>query len=253
MHGVLDLIVHRADPPTLPGSVGSLPLLGFGLWRVPVASILLEVVWEGRQPRGQRRECRHPTEQETAVSYTLQLRQRITVLQNRYDVIRDDDGGQATLAYAEQKRMALRERITFWTDESRSQTAFTLAARNIIELVGTYDVTDAQGTVLATIRKDAFASLARSTYHVDTARGVLTGRERTWWRPIARRVVSAISEVPWLLPLQFDFTDQQGRVVLAVDRQLRLRDQYLLSVQDDDLDWRVAAACGVAVDALMNR
>jgi hypothetical protein len=42
-------------------------------------------------------------------------------------------------------------------------------------------------------------------------------------------------------------------VVLAVDRQLRLRDQYLLSVQDDDLDWRVAAACGVAVDALMNR
>jgi uncharacterized membrane protein SirB2 len=34
--------VHRADLPLLPGNLGGLPLLGFGLWRVPVASILLE-------------------------------------------------------------------------------------------------------------------------------------------------------------------------------------------------------------------
>jgi hypothetical protein len=38
---VLDLIVH-GDIPILPGNAGNLPLLGFGLWRVPVASILLE-------------------------------------------------------------------------------------------------------------------------------------------------------------------------------------------------------------------
>jgi hypothetical protein len=30
--------------PTCGGNVGSLPLLGFGLWRVPVTSILLEAV-----------------------------------------------------------------------------------------------------------------------------------------------------------------------------------------------------------------
>ena len=42
-HWVLDLIVHRGDMPILPGNAGNLPLLGFGLWRVPVASILLEV------------------------------------------------------------------------------------------------------------------------------------------------------------------------------------------------------------------
>ena len=39
---VLDLIVHRGDMPILPGNAGDLPLLGFGLWRVPLASILLE-------------------------------------------------------------------------------------------------------------------------------------------------------------------------------------------------------------------
>jgi membrane-bound metal-dependent hydrolase YbcI (DUF457 family) len=43
-HWVLDLVVHRADLPILPGNLGDLPLLGFGLWRTPVASILLEAV-----------------------------------------------------------------------------------------------------------------------------------------------------------------------------------------------------------------
>jgi hypothetical protein len=41
-HWVLDLIVHRADMPILPGNADNFPLLGFGLWAIPVASILLE-------------------------------------------------------------------------------------------------------------------------------------------------------------------------------------------------------------------
>src|SRR4029453_16214426 len=43
-HWVLDLIVHRGDMPILPGNAGDLPLLGFGLWRLPIVSILLEAV-----------------------------------------------------------------------------------------------------------------------------------------------------------------------------------------------------------------
>ena len=41
-HWVLDLVMHRADLPLLPGNAGGLPLLGFGLWRFPVAAVLLE-------------------------------------------------------------------------------------------------------------------------------------------------------------------------------------------------------------------
>jgi hypothetical protein len=43
-HWVLDLPVHRADMPLLPANAGGLPLLGFGLWRYPVVSILIELV-----------------------------------------------------------------------------------------------------------------------------------------------------------------------------------------------------------------
>jgi hypothetical protein len=42
-HWVLDLIVHRADMPLLPGDVAALPKLGLGLWRYPLASMLLEL------------------------------------------------------------------------------------------------------------------------------------------------------------------------------------------------------------------
>lgn len=41
-HWILDLLVHRPDLPILPGNLGNLPLLGFGLWEYPAVSILIE-------------------------------------------------------------------------------------------------------------------------------------------------------------------------------------------------------------------
>jgi membrane-bound metal-dependent hydrolase YbcI (DUF457 family) len=42
-HWLLDLIVHRSDMPILPGNLGDFPRLGFGLWRVPIASAAVEL------------------------------------------------------------------------------------------------------------------------------------------------------------------------------------------------------------------
>jgi hypothetical protein len=42
-HWLLDLIVHRADLPILPGDLGHLPKLGLGLWRVEPAAITAEL------------------------------------------------------------------------------------------------------------------------------------------------------------------------------------------------------------------
>jgi hypothetical protein len=39
-HWLLDLVVHRADMPILPGGA---PRLGFGLWRAPTAAALVEL------------------------------------------------------------------------------------------------------------------------------------------------------------------------------------------------------------------
>jgi hypothetical protein len=42
-HWVLDLLVHHADLPILPGNAGGLPLLGFGLWGNPATSASVEL------------------------------------------------------------------------------------------------------------------------------------------------------------------------------------------------------------------
>jgi membrane-bound metal-dependent hydrolase YbcI (DUF457 family) len=42
-HWLLDLVVHRADMPILPGSQGTLPRLGLGLWQLPRAVMLVEL------------------------------------------------------------------------------------------------------------------------------------------------------------------------------------------------------------------
>lgn len=43
-HWFLDLIVHRLDLPIAPGNAGTTPRVGLGLWDVPVAALILEVL-----------------------------------------------------------------------------------------------------------------------------------------------------------------------------------------------------------------
>ena len=43
-HWLLDLLVHRPDLPILPGNIGNLPMLGFGLWNFAVISASLELL-----------------------------------------------------------------------------------------------------------------------------------------------------------------------------------------------------------------
>lgn len=43
-HWLLDLVVHHQDMPILPGNIGNLPLLGFGLWDYPWIALTIEVV-----------------------------------------------------------------------------------------------------------------------------------------------------------------------------------------------------------------
>lgn len=43
-HWLLDLLMHRADMPLLPGGAGDFPRLGFGLWRQPVLAAIVELI-----------------------------------------------------------------------------------------------------------------------------------------------------------------------------------------------------------------
>ena len=184
--------------------------------------------------------------------------QKITLMVNRYEIRALGPNGEegAMLAFAQQKRMAFKEEVTFYTSEDRRTPVFSFKARQRLDLGATYDVFDAAGIPVGSFRKDFRASLLRSTWHLDSAGVSAVGQERNAGIAILRRVwdlIPIVGEVPVPFVFHFDFTDPNGQVVLTSERRMSLRDRYTITVPDGRLDGRVAAAMAVALDALQSR
>jgi len=66
-----------------------------------------------------------------------------------------------------------------------------------------------------------------------------------------------VGEIPIPLRFHFDFVTDAGEIVLSSERRRSIRDRYELTVptlkDGRKLDWRVAAAMAVALDALQAR
>lgn len=178
------------------------------------------------------------------------VKQRITMMVNRYEIraVGPDGSEGPVLAMAQQKRMAMKEQVTFYADEARTVPVFSFKARKVLDLGATYDVLDPSGTPIGTFRKDFKRSLLRSTWHLEAAGVAAVGQERNMVVAILRRVQDFIP-----LPFHFDFLDGAGQLVMSSDRRWGLRDRYLVNVPGARLDTRVAAAMAVALDALQAR
>jgi uncharacterized protein YxjI len=83
------------------------------------------------------------------------------------------------------------------------------------------------------------------------------GTERNATVAIVRRLwqfIPVAGDIPLPFIFHFDFTYRtSGRPVLSVERKISVRDRYRVSVPDQRLDFRVAAAMTVALDALQSR
>ncbi len=187
------------------------------------------------------------------------IRQRITLMVNRYEVIgMNPDGSEGPLlAFAEQKRMKLREEVVFFADESRSRRVFSFRARQRLDVSAEHDVFDEYGTPLGYFRKQFGASLLRSTWELSAPGLDAVGRERRQSIAILRRVwdfLPVVGDVWVPFVFHFDFVDKaSGAVVLVSERQKAVRDRYRVTVPDPRLDFRVAASMAVALDALQSR
>ncbi|CAL9585937.1 hypothetical protein SUDANB132_05131 [Streptomyces sp. enrichment culture] len=185
------------------------------------------------------------------------VRQKTTLMVNRYVVTETLPDGSAgkVLAFAEQKRMTLKEQMTFHTDESGRQVLFTATARQVVDLGAVYDVHDADGRAVGTFRKRFAASLLRSTWELDQPGAVAAvGRERNRFVAVVRRLWDLLpfDFVPFPWPYHFDFVSDGGPV-MKVDKKFGLRDRYAVEVSSPTLDLRLAIAQAVALDALQSR
>ncbi len=194
---------------------------------------------------------------------SFSVRQKITLMVNRYEVSRTSGSGAETglIAFAEQKRMKLKEEVTFFSDDSRTTALFSFKARKRLDLGSAYDVADATGAPVGVFRKDFKASLLNSTWHLETTDGqTFTGSERNKAIAVVRRVwdfLPVVGEIPLPFLFHFDFRGADGRVVMSSTKKMGLRDVYRVELSPTAsgrrLDWRLAAAMAVALDALQSR
>ncbi|WP_229398708.1 hypothetical protein [Micromonospora okii] len=179
------------------------------------------------------------------------VRQRIRMMVNQYEVhsVAPDGSEGGLLAFAQQKRLAFKEQVTIYTDDSKQQPLLGFKARQRLDIGATYDVTDHAGNPIGLFRKDFAQSLLRSTWHVEQA-GLpqVTGQERSMPVALLRRFVDSLS---WL-PYHFDFT-AGGQPVFSVIKKWGLRDRYVVEVHNPQIDRRLVIAMAIGLDALQGR
>jgi uncharacterized protein YxjI len=186
------------------------------------------------------------------------VKQRITLMVNRYEIrVADPDGTEgALMAFAEQKRMKLKEEVNFFTDESKTRRVFSFKARQRLDVHAEHDVFDEAGRPIGYFGKQFGASLLRSTWNLSAPGVDAVGRERSQLVAILRRVwnwIPYIGDIWVPFVFHFDFVDAAGQPVMTSERIWAVRDRYEVTVPDQRLDFRVAAAMAVALDALQSR
>jgi uncharacterized protein YxjI len=187
------------------------------------------------------------------------ISQRITMMVNRYEIrAANPDGSEGPLiAFAEQKRMKLKEEVNFFADESKTRRVFSFKARQRLDVHAEHDVFDEHGTPLGYFKKDFATSLLRSTWHLYAPGVEAVGQERRPFIAILRRIwdfIPFLGDIWVPFVFHFDFVDSRtGQPVLISERKKAIRDRYTVTVPDPRVDFRLAAAMAVALDALQSR
>jgi hypothetical protein len=198
----------------------------------------------------------------------LFIEQKITPFANKYKVSGADEAGAQTglVALAQQKRIAFKEKVTFYTDEAKTDVAFTFRAEKVLDVHGRYIVEDVNGVVIGMFKKEFKKSLLSSTWKVMDANGndLFVVGESSMALALFRRfggmipiVGDIIDLIVLMLKYHFVFTKPESEEVIGRYQKTTLfRDHYTLSLSDEAYalsDWRVLAAFGVGLDALQSR
>lgn len=198
----------------------------------------------------------------------LLIEQKITAFANKYKIFSADEEGNQTvlIAFAQQKRLAFKEKVSFYTDEQKGTTAFTFRAEKVLDVHGRYMVEDESGQMLGMFKKEFKQSLLISTWKIMDVNGneLFTVRESNEVLAALRRfagfipIIGDLFEIVLLfLRYHFVFLDAtSGEVVGKYQKTTLFRDHYTLHMTDEAFakcDWRVLAAMGVGLDALQSR
>lgn len=192
----------------------------------------------------------------------FEVHQKITLLANEYRILKDADGTQSVSGYAKQKRLALREQFTLYSDESQTKIAATSKARSVMDFGPTFDIFDEAGKPLAVLKKEFKKSLLLSTWSIYDAQmknRLFSVAEKSVGIAFARRgweFIPFVSEV-MPFPLKFHFSIKAGdKIVGEYTKIATIRDHYALNLEQSQqkrLDERAWMVMAVLLDAMQSR
>jgi uncharacterized protein YxjI len=196
------------------------------------------------------------------------VEQKITLFTNQYRIYSTDANGQKQqlIAFAQQKRLALKEKIEFYSDESKQQKIFQFRAEKVLDIHGRFLVEDPNNQLIGAFKKDFGQSLAVSTWHIlgQNDQLIYTVAENNVTVAVLRRFIGEIPLIGIFAEIAMAFvkyhfafkpyggTEEQG----IYQKTTLFRDHYLLSTTDQltqTVDWRVLMSMAVALDALQSR
>jgi hypothetical protein len=164
------------------------------------------------------------------------------------------------IAFVRQKKLAIKEHIRFFSDESETQELFHIQAQSWLDTGSArYDVVDAQEGKIGLLHHAFGKSLLRTTWNVSNAldQEVAIAQERSQVTAILRRVIDFAPDVGGLIPIPYNFDIlANGSVIGTMNRKFQLRDRYVLDLSADTdkvLDRRLAIALAIGLDTLQNR
>ena len=170
-----------------------------------------------------------------------------SAIRNKY-VVRDS-AGEAVLR-GKQKLFKMKEEFPFVTGDG--EDAFTVKAGGIVDIAGTYAITDA-GTGEEVVVLDEDLSLFVENWTIrdpDTGEALATIQSESMPLAALRQIVSVAN----LIPNRYEISDADGTHVGDIEGQFSLRDSYTVSIDDASTvpkEAVIAAAC--VLDALENQ
>ncbi len=198
----------------------------------------------------------------------LIVEQKITAFVNKYAIYQATEDGKKgdMIAFAQQKRLAFKEKVIFYTNDRKTDVAFTFRAEKVLDIHGRYFVEDPQGTKVGSFKKQFAKSLVNSSWQIlnKEDQAMFDLRESNHVLAFMRRfggmiplVGDFIDIITMFLRYHFIFADSTtGNEVGRYQKTTLFRDHYLLSMAPEAYqkeDWRVLAAMAVGLDALQSR
>jgi uncharacterized protein YxjI len=121
-------------------------------------------------------------------------------------VVRTYNEQEQLVCMAKQKAFKLKEEIHFYHDEAKTQLFFSVKARKVLDFSATYDITDATGKHIASLKRQGLSSaFVRDIWEIHDVNGQQMGQiaEDSDTLGVLRRHVDMIS---LFLPQKYDIT-----------------------------------------------